>query len=82
MPRVWEIEQMSTKPSKYIPGSYVFTLDNLYLRLSSGHWVYLRDKVLHPSILLNMPYGTVAGFIKAGMLRYALERGPSEENTN
>jgi hypothetical protein len=65
---------VSKKLSKYIPWMPVSSLDGLYHHLTSGGWVYLRGKVKHPSIILNMTYSTVAEFVKSGALQYAKER--------
>ena len=65
---------MAYPKNKYRKGYLIFGMSYLTIYLLSGKWVYLRDRVTHPSIILNMNYKTVIGFLNAGMFREAIDQ--------
>lgn len=52
-------------------GRTIRSLDTVRDMAENGFWFYLQDTPKHPSIILNMTFETVAGFISAGMLHTA-----------
>jgi hypothetical protein len=59
--------------NKYRKGYTIFGMDELiWDHLNKGRWVYLRDKVIHPSIILNMTLMTVRGFMEAHLISEAI----------
>lgn len=61
--------------NKYRKGYTIFGMnDLLWDHLNKGRWVYLRDKVVHPSIILNMTLKTVRGFVEAHLISVAIDQ--------
>ena len=42
--------------------------------LEKGHWVYLRDKVIHPGFLMSMTLKTVNDFIERHLISEAIDQ--------
>ncbi len=60
--------------NKYRKGYTIFGWSALmYEHLDKGKWVYLRGKVVHPSIILNMTLMTVRGFLIAHLFCEAID---------
>jgi len=49
------------KPRKYRKGNVIDTIGELIPRLKAGEYVYYRDRLLHPTFILNMTFATVIG---------------------
>lgn len=58
----------------YRKGYKIFGMESLLVLLKEGRWVYLRDKVVHPSFILHMTFSTVAGFLKAHQISEAIDQ--------
>ncbi len=58
-------------------GKPIQTLTSLAFEVDTGYWVYLRDIPKHPSIILNMTFKTVIGFLAKDMFYYATRRNPN-----
>lgn len=56
---------------KTTKGRTIRSLDTVRDMAEHGFWFYLRDKPKHPTIIENMSFETVAGFVSAGMLHTA-----------
>lgn len=60
---------------KYRKGYTIFGMDELvYSHLNKGQWVYLREKVVHPSVILHMNLKTVFGFLEKRLLAEAINQ--------
>lgn len=60
--------------NKYRKGYIIFGIDTLEVYLKKGQWVYLRDKVVHPSIILHMTFNTVIGFLDTRLICEAIDQ--------
>ena len=60
--------------NKYRKGYTIYGMDELMYCLTIGKWVYLRDKVVHPSVILNMTLKTVNGFMESRLIREAIDQ--------
>ena len=61
--------------NKYRKGYTIFGMSELlWNHLNKGRWVYLRDKVMHPSIILNMTLMTVRGFMESQLISEAIDQ--------
>jgi len=61
--------------NKYRKGYTIFGMSELlWNHLNKGRWVYLRDKVVHPSIILNMTLITVRGFMESQLISEAIDQ--------
>lgn len=58
--------------NKYRKGYTIFGMRLLLAELENGRWVYLRDKVVHPSFILNMTLNTVSAFMDAHLISVAI----------
>ena len=61
--------------NKYRKGYPIFGMNELlWEHLNKGRWVYLRDRVKHPGIILHMNLNTVAGFLEARQISEAIDQ--------
>lgn len=61
--------------NKYRKGYTIFAMNELLWRhLKQGRWVYLRNKVVHPSFILHMTLNTVAGLLEAHQISEAIDQ--------
>ena len=60
--------------NKYRKGYTIYGMDTLIVHLERGHWVYLRDKVIHPGFLMSMTLRTVNGFIEKRLISEAIDQ--------
>ena len=61
--------------NKYRKGFIIFGWTSLmYDHLEVGRWVYLRGKVVHPSVILNMTVETVRGFLASRLISEAIDQ--------
>jgi len=66
---------MTYPKNKYRKGYIIFGMDSLiYDHLEKDRWVYLRDKVMNPSIILNMTVKTVRGFMDKKLICEAVDQ--------
>ena len=66
---------MDTTRNKYRKGSTIFSWTELmYSHLTKGRWVYLRDKVVHPSFILHMTLETVQKLLEANQICGAIDQ--------
>lgn len=66
---------MAYPKNKYRKGYTIFGMSELlWNHLNKGRWVYLRDKVVHPSIILNMSLITVRGFMESHLISEAIDQ--------
>ena len=65
---------MKYPKNKYRKGYIIFGLTELVWHLENGHWVYLRDKVVHPSVILNMTLNTVSKFMYGNSIHEAINQ--------
>jgi hypothetical protein len=66
---------MTYPKNKYRKGHPIYSMDTLiYEHLEAGKWVYLRDKVVHPSVIRNMTLNKVDGFLKSYLLHEAIDQ--------
>jgi len=69
-----------SKKRKFRPGERLWSMWGLECAIRDGNWIYLRDKPKHPSILENMTFATLQGFIRRGMLRVAVQIKKEDKN--
>ncbi len=50
------------------------SVDCLAKWVTRGGWVYWRDRPMHSSFIINMPFRTIINALKAGIIYYA-EKG-------
>lgn len=62
---------------KTVKGRTIHNLDTVQALAENGFWFYLLGKPKHPSVIQNMTFTTVAGFVDREMLHTAesLENG-------
>jgi len=61
--------------NKYRKGYSIFGWSALmYENLDKGRWVYLREKVVHPSVIMNMTLNTVKGFLERRLFSEAINQ--------
>ena len=60
--------------NKYRKGYTIYGTDTLLVHLRRGRYVYLRDKVVHPSFILHMTFNTVASFLEARVISEAIDQ--------
>ena len=60
--------------NKYRKGHTIYGMDTLLVHLESGRYVYLRDRLVHPSFILHMNLNTVAGFLEAHLISEAVDQ--------
>ncbi len=65
---------MPMPKNKYRKGYIIFGLDELADRLNKGEWIYLRDKVVHPSFISNMTLKTIMGLLERPELAEAIDQ--------
>ena len=58
-------------PRQYRKGEVITTLDRLYGVLTAGRWIMLREKPVHPRVVLCMTLQTVMVFLGRGLLSVA-----------
>lgn len=63
---------------KFKKGAQISDLDTLATVLKELHWVFYKDKPLHPNFIRNMNFGTVLGGIKGGRFFHAESRKQNE----
>ena len=51
--------EKATKKHIYRKGSQITSFEQLVIWIKAENWIYLRDKPLHFSMILNMSFGTV-----------------------
>ncbi len=57
------------KKNKYRVGATIHTISNFDAWVSDHRWIYLHQKVMHPSFITSMPYRTVRNFLKTGSIK-------------
>jgi len=71
----------SSHKRKFSPGTPIESVERLLLAREQGQWIYFgsyahkmygKPRVYHPVWICNMQFGTVCGYIKAGVLRLAV----------
>ena len=74
------------KQRMYKPGKLLRTPMQVARATERGQWLYLHNRVTHPSWVYNMQLGTVVYFLKRGAIRLAVrnandrvERLPTRE---
>lgn len=61
--------------NKYRKGFHIYGMNELiWNHLEKQRWIYLRDRVVHPSIIMNMTLKTVYGFLEARMISEAINQ--------
>lgn len=67
MPAGWKNRKRFRK------GRRITSLASAARYIESGRWLYLRDKVQHPSWLRSMTLHTIGIYVKGGSCRLAVE---------
>lgn len=57
--------------NKYRRGETVASLVDAIRAIEQGRYLYLRDKPIHPSMLISMSVWTIKQFVCGGSLAYA-----------
>ncbi len=59
---------MAHKPyqTKYIKGKQITDVNDLHAKLLGDRYVYLKDRLVHPRFMLNMPYICVLDALDKG----------------
>ena len=65
--------------TKYRKGKCINSLPELMTRLEAESWIFLEDKPLHPSFIINLPVKKLKAFITLGKLFEAVERNGHQE---
>lgn len=61
--------------NKYRKGYTIFGMNELiYTHLKQGRYVYLREKLVHPSFILHMMFNTVIGFMDWHLISEAIDQ--------
>jgi len=66
---------MAYPKRKYRKGFTIFSMTTLvYEHLQKGCYVFLRDKVVHPSVILHMLLGTVKALLDDRLFSEAIDQ--------
>jgi len=67
---------VSAAKHKFRPGRTLKTLNQVWEANLRRQWLYLHARPKHPSVLVNMSMVTIAGFLRAGSIKVAVENKP------
>lgn len=59
------------KGRKYEPGHYLISVEEVMQAVNGGDFIYLGEKILHPSFVLSMRLKTISDAVRGKRIRIA-----------